>query len=436
MNKAFSLAAVSLLLLASCNNSSRLFPDFEREKNGAYMKFYERNAEGETPSIGDGVTFEMAQYFNDSLLFTTAGEKPITIELEPAGFVGDVADAIMMMHVGDSARLAVLSDSVFVTMMQIEVPEEYKGKPIYYDIKLLSIKPKEEIAAERKALIDSLRIVENDYLASMQADPKSIVTESGLIILEKTGKGKVAQMGDYVDFDFVMCNMEGDTLMNSFDVEPVEMQYGEEFISKGFTEALGLVPSGGVMRFVIPSKLAFDSTGYQGLIKPCTPLVVRLRMNEVLDKDAYEKKQARIEAEQEAERERLLQQEARLIERYVKDNGIEVKPSETGVYIVYQEKGEGNVAQWGDRVTVHYTLHNLKGDYVESSYDYGEPMTFTIGQGEMIPAIEEAVMTMAPGAKVMLVSPSSQAFGEFEVDMEKLPPYSPVMFELELVAVE
>jgi len=73
---------------------------------------------------------------------------------------------------------------------------------------------------------------------------------------------------------------------------------------------------------------------------------------------------------------------------------------------------------------------------VESSYDYDSPMSFTVGQGEMIAAIEEAIMTMAPGAKVRIVTPSAQAFGEIVIDEEKLPAYSPLLIELELVSKE
>ena len=43
---------------------------------------------------------------------------------------------------------------------------------------------------------------------------------------------------------------------------------------------------------------------------------------------------------------------------------------------------------------------------------------------------------MAPGAKVKMLSPSSQAFGEIEIDAALLPPYSPLLIELELVSIE
>ena len=431
-----SIIAVALLLLvASCKNDA-MFPGYEQMESGAYMKFHERHTEGDLPRIGDGVTIEMSQFFNDTMLFTTAGDAPLEIEIKKGDFVGDVTDAIRMMHVGDSASLVVLSDSVFLTVMQMNVPAEYMGKPIYYEIKLLSIKPLEVIQAERSAMLDSLRMVENDYLVGLQADKKNVVTESGLIVMEKTGKGKMAQLGDYINFDLMLCSIDGDTMINSFGVEPIEMQYGEEFICQGFNEAFGMVPVGGSMRFVIPSELGFDSVGYQGYIKPYAPLVVRLKMNEVLDQAAYDAKQVRIQAEKQAEKDRQQKQEAQLLENYVKANGIIVEPTETGIYIVPIKVVEGNMAKWGDKVMVHYTLSNLKGDLVESSYDYGEPMSFTIGQGEMISAIEEALMTMSPGTKVKLVTPSSQAFGEIEIDKDMLPAYSPLLIELELVAIE
>lgn len=431
----FSALSV-FLTLASCSDNS-IYSGFKKTESGAYMKFYTVNKDGQQPRLNDEVTFGMAQYFNDSLLFSTEGDEPMSLVLQQGDFVGDVPDALLMMHIGDSARLVVTVDSVFTTMLGMEeVPEEYAGKPIYYNLKLLSIKPYEEIEAERRALLDSLMQAENDFLAPLREDVKNTLTESGLIVMEKTGKGKMAQMGDYVDFDFTMCGPKGDTIMNSFGVESVEMQYGEEFIGSGFNEALGMVPEGGTMRFVIPSALAFDSTGYEQFIHPYMPLVVLLKMNSVMDKETYRQRQAAIEAEQEAERDRMMLLESKKIEDYIKANGITETPTETGLYIIRQEEGNGSVAQWGDEVTVHYILSNLDGDELESSYEYNQPLSFKIGSNMALPAFEEALMTMAPGAKVTLVSPSSLAFGDFEVDKDLLPPYSPLVIELELVEIK
>ena len=73
---------------------------------------------------------------------------------------------------------------------------------------------------------------------------------------------------------------------------------------------------------------------------------------------------------------------------------------------------------------------------LETTYDDDEPYEFTIGKNEMIPAIEEAVMTMAPGAKVTLIAPSKLVFGEGEIDPDLMQYYSALLVELELVEIK
>lgn len=437
MKKIFGVISALLLLLvmASCDDDS-IYSGFKRMENGAYMKFYTKGNSEVMPRLKDEVTIHMSQYFNDSLLFTTVGEKPMTIVLAKADFVGDVVDGLLMMHVGDSARLVMSADSIFTIMLRMsEIPEEYAGKPIYYDLKLLSVKPFETLEAEHKALMDSLKAEEEAYLAPLRDDPKNTITESGIIILEKTGKGRVAKMGEYVNFDFTMCSNKGDTIMTFLGDDPVEIQYGDEFIGEGFNEAIGMVPEGGTMRLVIPSALAFDTVGYQPYIMPYTPMVVQMKMNSVMDKATFEKRQAAKAAEQEAKKKRLKDLESKTITDYIKAKGITETPTESGLYIIRQEEGEGNVAQWGDDVTVHFIIKNIKEEQLESSYDYGQPIPFKIGAGEMFPAVEEAVMTMRKGDKVTLITPSALAFGENDFG-EALPAYSPLVIELELVEIK
>lgn len=433
--KSFFVVFLPLLLVA-CNNNDSIYAGFKQMESGAYMKFYSHGDSKVKPQFDDEVTFEMSQFFNDSMLFTTVGDQPMRMLLKKPDFVGDIPDALRMMNVGDSACLLVLSDSVFLSMMKMEAPEQFAGKPIYYDLKLLAVKPAEVVEAERKAHIDSLRIAELDFLASMREKPKSIVTESGIIVLEKQGKNKYAKVGDFLSFDFTLCGPTGDTIMNTFGVEPVETQYGEEFLSDGFNMALSMVPIGGTMRFVIPSKLAFDSLGYEHYIEPYTPLVVLLKMNSVVDKETYEKQQAAQKAEKEAEKERKLKLENEAIAAWIKDNDVKESPTESGLYIIRQKEGAGDLAKSGDMVLVHYELINMDGVVLESSYDYDSPLSFKLGNGEMIPAIEEALLTMAPGEKVKLIVPSRLGFGEVSIDDEWLPAYTPLIIDLELVSIQ
>ena len=94
------------------------------------------------------------------------------------------------------------------------------------------------------------------------------------------------------------------------------------------------------------------------------------------------------------------------------------------------------MAKAGDKVSIHYVLINMESVVLESSYDYDNPITFKLGNGEMIPAIEEALLTMSPGEKVRLIVPSKLGFGEISIDEEWLPAYTPLVIDLELVSIQ
>jgi len=83
-------------------------------------------------------------------------------------------------------------------------------------------------------------------------------------------------------------------------------------------------------------------------------------------------------------------------------------------------------AQQGSTVKVHYEAKLQDGTLLESSSGK-DPLEFTIGEGKILPGLEEAVVGMAPGEqKTVDLSPDS-AYGEHrqelvvEMSREKLP---------------
>lgn len=68
------------------------------------------------------------------------------------------------------------------------------------------------------------------------------------------------------------------------------------------------------------------------------------------------------------------------------------------------------VAGVGKKVSVHYigTLDN--GRIFDSTPD-DEPLVFTIGSDEIFPALEEAIIGMAPGETKNIFVPAEKAFG-------------------------
>ncbi len=73
-------------------------------------------------------------------------------------------------------------------------------------------------------------------------------------------------------------------------------------------------------------------------------------------------------------------------------------------------------AKLGDTVKVHYTGKLDDGTVFDSSAN-GEPLEFTIGDGNIIPGFEKAVVGMSPGDSKTELIPVEQAYGEHREDM-------------------
>jgi peptidylprolyl isomerase len=73
-------------------------------------------------------------------------------------------------------------------------------------------------------------------------------------------------------------------------------------------------------------------------------------------------------------------------------------------------------AKPGDTVKVHYTGKLADGTIFDSSLNE-EPLDFTIGEGQVIPGFEEAVIGMNPGQSKITKITSDKAYGSYREDM-------------------
>ena len=117
---------------------------------------------------------------------------------------------------------------------------------------------------------------------------------------------------------------------------------------------------------------------------------------------------------------------------YVMDQGIEVESTPSGLYYQMIESGNGDIAKWGDWVSVNYKGYTLDGEVFDTSYKRGKPMEFYIGN--MVDGWNEGLELMRPGAKALFLIPSALAYGEKGFP-DKIPPYTVLAFELELLTV-
>lgn len=85
----------------------------------------------------------------------------------------------------------------------------------------------------------------------------------------------------------------------------------------------------------------------------------------------------------------------------------------------------------GDRVKVHYTGILVDGTEFDSSRNR-EPLEFKLGEGEMLPDFEEAILGMREGEHKTITIPCESAYGEHDSEMDLSVPRDSIPEDIEL----
>jgi FKBP-type peptidyl-prolyl cis-trans isomerase FkpA len=111
-------------------------------------------------------------------------------------------------------------------------------------------------------------------------------------------------------------------------------------------------------------------------------------------------------------------------------------PIPNGMYYLPVRQGTGDCTKYGDQVKIHYKGYFLNGKQFESTYDRGMPLEFGFGEeGQVISGFKTALSLMNEGAKTKFIIPSTHAFGELGSATNIVPPYTTVVYEIELLSL-
>jgi len=130
---------------------------------------------------------------------------------------------------------------------------------------------------------------------------------------------------------------------------------------------------------------------------------------------------------------KLEDEETEKINAYIVANSITVPKLISGAYYIETLKGKGRQANSGNVVEIRYTGKFLDGKVFDSNVNKPEPLRFQIGSNETIEGISESLQRMYVGGKATAIIPSTSAYGERGYG--PIPPYTPLVFDIELVKV-
>jgi FKBP-type peptidyl-prolyl cis-trans isomerase len=139
--------------------------------------------------------------------------------------------------------------------------------------------------------------------------------------------------------------------------------------------------------------------------------------------------------EEKAMMDKMQAEEPAAIQEYLKRKNITAKPTASGLYFIETAKGNGAKVKVGQKVTMQYTGYLLNGKKFDSSFDHdGKPFSFTLGNKEVIEGWDEGVAMMNVGSSATFVIPSSLGYGSN--GQGPIPPFSPLVFEVQLMKAE
>jgi FKBP-type peptidyl-prolyl cis-trans isomerase len=128
--------------------------------------------------------------------------------------------------------------------------------------------------------------------------------------------------------------------------------------------------------------------------------------------------------------------EKTILKQYIEGSKLHISPLNSGMFYIPLVKGNETAVKTGDTVTIHYEGRFLNGKFFDSTRKRNEPFQFVRGQQwQVIKGMEDAIAMMHEGEKALFIMPSDLAFGESGSSTGIIPPFTSLIFEVELMAV-
>ncbi len=247
-----------------------------------------------------------------------------------------------------------------------------------------------------------------DYISKNNLQMLSTQTGLRYVITKPSINGRNVQVGDEVSLHYVvslLSNIRVDST-SRLKNEPLKFAYGGVSIIQGLAEAISLLKDGERGTFLIPSILAFGSQASANI-----PANSALKIDLELVK---------------------LRSEDQQMDDYVKATKLPVtETTSTGLRFLRTVTTNGTALKAGLLATVKYTGFLVSNGV---QFDTGQ-IDVALGDGAVVKGFEEGLLKMKVGEKATLVFPSAIGYSKTGSG-NKIPPYAPLIFNVEVVSAK
>jgi len=245
---------------------------------------------------------------------------------------------------------------------------------------------------------------------------------------------KRAEEGDVVLANIAIKDMH-DSLLYSNAFGAYQSAYRLTPIKNGgLNEALSLLYEGDSASFIVEGKrLDLDGiTGEKKYNGKYAKYKMDIRLNRLFDPEQQEEERDKSDWIQDME-----MNEQILLNNFLKEKQISQEQLLDGIYYLQHQEGEGHQIEGWETVLVHYQASFVNGVMFDDTYIFKDPLEFELGKpDQVIEGFMIGLKQMKVGGQASFVIPSQKAFGEEGSSTGIVPPYTTVVYDVELVGIK
>ena len=264
------------LLLSACGES------FQKTKSGLVYKIIPGKKKGAQVKPGAVIKFHVLVTQKDSVTYDSYGKIPAFAMVDSAARPYDITEIFPKLHVGDSAVVVQLIDSLAKMQGGQMPPGMKKGDKItiklrvldlYNDIPTAQANYSKEMESQKERDIKEVEA----YLKSKNIN--SIKTPAGAYVeIINKGDGALPDSGKQVSLKYTGTNLKGDKFDSNVDpafghTDTFKIVIGQMGSIQGFEEGVKQIAKGGKAKIYIPSMLGYGMQGAPPKIKPYEHLI-------------------------------------------------------------------------------------------------------------------------------------------------------------------
>jgi len=270
---------------------------------------------------------------------------------------------------------------------------------------ILSVEPGEEEVGTLGRLAgprEPLPVPDNAYTT----------TPSGLRFFDlKEGSGATPEPGQNVRVHYDAWAKGGRMYDSSLPkLRPFEFTVGADQVIPGWDEGVSTMQVGGKRQLVIPPELAYGDQGHPG-IPPGATVIMEVNLMQIVGVSA------------------------RVSPAAPTPVSADYVVTESGLQYFDLTEGSGASPAMGQSVVVDYTGWLTSGKKFDSSLDRADPISFTLGVGDVIKGWDEGLPSMKVGGKRQLVIPADLGYADKGFP-PVIPPGATLVFEVQLLDVK